>query len=276
MDTISLTRIRQLWIGHTLCRRKFLLTTCLGVLFALYAIRLVGFSNNAGLGDYSFMYYLAFCVYMAAFMASAFSVMKTKEKRIGFLSLPATTAEKFIAYGSWHVIVPVILFVIALIGSEIPGALTVHLLGNTPPKATETILTPLLIKSSITFIGREPQASLFITTISVFTTSLFFLGSCVWYKNVFLKTVAAIGTGMFLLLLYQIVLTNILESCDASYEIRSRLLFYPNMDGWRPWMWIVSFGIGTILVWWISYRLFARREAVSQKRDWKCFLKRNK
>lgn len=275
MKTINFTRIRQLWLRQIQYRKKYMLTACLGTLFILYVLRFFGITSNCSPSFYDNLYYAVFCVYMAAFMAGTFSDMKTKEKRVSFLSLPATTAEKFIAYSSWHIVVPIFLFIIAVIGSELPGAITVRLLGNAEQQTTETFLLPVMVKDTLDYMVGYTQESIYIASLSIFTASLFLMGSCIWYKNVFLKTAAAIGSTFFVLLLCFMAYVSILLYYEVDYDTETKLLFFNYPYVWGFWVLYVPLGIGTVLVWWLSYRLFKQREVISQKHNWKYFFKRN-
>lgn len=271
MKTISYTRIRLLWSRLTLNRRKYLLTTFLGMLSVLYAIRLTGLLTDVNMNYYTYMYFAAFCVYMAVCMANTFSEMKTKRQRIGFLALPATTAEKFIVYSSWHVVIPVLLFAIALPGSEVPGALSVRLWGDMAQKATQTFVLPILVRDALVYISMYPDDSLFITLLGLFAFSLFLLGSCIWYKNVFLKTAAAIGSGILLLLFGELSLERMIRHLgmeDYTWQIiRDFDIPYP----YNFRVAVITLCIGIVFLWWLSYKLFTRREVISQKGGWRCF-----
>lgn len=279
MSSISFTRIKQLWIQHTICSKRSLITHFIGLFCGLYMIHVLGIISRADINFYAGAFLLSFTVFMAVYLSGTFEVMNTKEKRINYLSFPAKTPEKFIAYASWYIIVPIVLFTAAYLLSELPRALTVLLIGNPQQKAAETILLPRLSGAILTWTRddiRSIDQLLFLISFNACSASLFVLGSCLWYKKVFLKTVATVGITTFLGMTLISLISNIMEDCGISRDTINSIFFFTQPWEYGFWFLSVSLTIGTVFVWWGSYRLFKHREVISQKRNWFSLFKQTK
>lgn len=271
MNTIRFTRIKQLWIQQTIYNKRSLMSNGLGLLCGLYMIHFIGIVSDSTITFYSAFFALSFCIFMAKYMSETFAAMNTKEKRISFLSFPATTQEKFIAYTSWHVVVPIVLFMAAYLLSELPRAATVFSMERFPLEK-DIILLPRLYENIIVWLMAYKNSAMaelmYMTSAFAFSASLFLLGSCLWYKKVFLKTVAAIGVTVFLGIVLTWVSIDFLRECGMNYDTINKIFFFTDPDRFGLWVQFIPMNIGTVIVWVVCYHLFKHREVISQKHNW--------
>lgn len=285
MKNISFKRLRQLWLQIAVTSKKQILFGCLGMLGAMLLINLptyfYPFSDEVGYGagrmnwlivTYSIMFY----AYLSICLSSTFGNMKTKEGRIAFLTLPAGQLEKFIAYASWTIVVPIVIFMAtSTLMDLMRSPLTFLFTGRFSPIF---LILPQMFDNSaemiIHFDGYVLSGILLIIIFHVFNLSLFLLGSCLWYKRVFLKTIAAAGICTFLLMILFVSSFNVLNEWDLLKNIKIDL---QDLDPDLIMTVLITVGIiATAAVWWISYRLFCRREVVSRKSNLLGFLNHNR
>lgn len=276
MNTISFKRIRQLWFMMAVIYKKRLLFSAIGLLCALF---MANTSILLGLGGtISFLsasYYLLFCIFLSISLSDTFIMMQTKEGRSRFLTLPAQNAEKFIACTTWAIVVPIIIFLadtllvelLRIPISQMPVGK--HLLAS-------TFLLPAIARdildTSISFGCFQTNGTVSFLLFHVFTFSLYLLGSSLWCKRVFLKTVACIGGCTFIFMLSGIL----------SRPLIKRLLMNENIEAWLQQVTpqevlytVTTIGaICTIVVWWFSYRLFCRKQVIPQKWNWRFFTRK--
>lgn len=267
MENLQFTRIRQLWKQQTVSLKRNLITTFTGLALACYLIHLYGIVCSFRIDVYEDLFTILFSVFTAFFLADTFNTMSTKEKRITFLSLPASASEKFIAYTSWHIIVSVLLIMSAYLTSEVPRMITVWLM-NVQEKRY-VFLLPALIKDMLSYItSYNYDLTIWLVSFYAVSVSTCILGSCLWYKRVFMKTMAATGSVIFIGLLLILTAVRIMEEAGMSHEIIHKVFFFN--DPWKYGFKVLYIPaiIITIIEWYISYHLFCRREVISQRRRW--------
>lgn len=272
MKNISFTRIKQLWIHKTIYSRKDLLFSTLGLLAAM---SMVTFGTSRYIDFLSSAYYMMFCLFMSLSLSSAFKSLQTKEGRIAFLTLPASPAEKFFASTVWAVVTPIVIFSLSAILIDLLHLLLANLTdtaGNAPHGMLLQLMLRQFSSAEIRFGAYSTSSLLTWIMFHVFSFSLFLLGACIWYKQVFLKTIAAIGICTFLLLLLSIYGFRLIHSLTISFNLKDGMTIggMPAIITAITAFWTIA----TIIIWWISYRLFLRREAISQKWNLSGWLKK--
>lgn len=289
MRNISFTRIKYLWIQIAIISKKSILLSGLGMISGMFMLTITSLQqvNYEITGDISWhfsngdtimmpLYYAIFCFYLSFRLASTFKNMQTKEKRIAFLTLPATQLEKFIAYTTWSVVVSFVLFFAAAFINDL---LRLGILACTGA---------LRFWNSELFFAQLPQYTnmfdiniqhISITSAPAFLTfhllgfSLYLLGACIWYKHVFWKTIASIGAVAFLWTLFTITCVKLL-SHKMWFYIVFRHYDIGDMLPWANYIFIAVTTLLIIAIWYISYRLFCSREVISQKTAWFSWLRK--
>lgn len=272
MRNISFTRIKHLWIQTAVVSKKQLLFNLLGITCGLFMINLGASKSMDSINLLSASYFLIFCVMLSISLSNTFRQMQTKEGRIAFLTLPASPAEKFIANVVWAVVVPVILFFVSAVCIDLLRIVYLTCIG----KNDTGMLLPLIFQNysvaTLQFGSYQTSGILIWSLFHVFSFTIFLLGSCIWYKKVFLKTIAAIGICTFILMFVLMLGIQSVQDWILPHEIE---IWLRSIDTSTIITVINIFGIlCTVILWWISYRLFKRREVISQKRSWFGWLKK--
>lgn len=272
MKNLNLTRIRQLWGRLARYNRKSLIIYFVALVFGMYLINLTCISSDSSAKVYLEFYFVFFWIYGAICLSGTFETMNTPGKRINFLCLPAAKPEKFTALTTWTVVSALLLFAVAMGVCDLFRALTVSLADIEGENKADTWLLPQLYKE-LSVTGNRIDSDLaraytsFACMLHVFFGSLFILGSSLWYKKVFLKTVAVIGSAALLLFIIVRFVYNIMEKAGMSTELFDYMLFISEANTPGTLMtYNLLFAIGTVLAWMAAYRVFCRREVISQKR----------
>lgn len=271
MKQLNINRIKLLWLRMYAMRKKSILFSALGLFSGMLIFNvLTTFRTDAYSSAMLIIYYLVFCLYLSLNLASTFQCMQSKEGRIGFLALPATQLEKFIAYTLWAVIVPILAFLVSAAANDLLIGLITVCKGNLGD-LQNLLFFSLLFKSSDVIVS-SGQMSLIHGTPSIlswhlFSFSLYLAGACVWYKRVFLKTVIAIGICSFLLSLFVMGFISVMPEDNWFYNAFHNY----NFESSLPWLNTIFVTVHLLLsfgLWWLGYRLFKRREVISQRVGW--------
>lgn len=284
MKNISFTRIKYLWIHIATISKKSILLSGLGILSIMFMFTITTFGNvnyesspNAirhFTSDSSILlslYYVIFCVTLSLSIASTFKDMQTKEKRIAFLTLPATQLEKFIAYTVWAVVIPTVLFFAAAFINDLLRLALLASAGSLRFWDTELFFSLLPHYANMLNINFQ---QIHFSGLPAFITchlvgfSLYLLGACIWYKHVFLKTIASVAVIAFAWTIFSVFRIELLMS-DDSWICQS--VRYYDIKAFLPWgnyVFIAVNGLLIMALWYVSYRLYCRREVISQKTNW--------
>lgn len=270
MKNISFTRIKQLWIQTAVTFRKQILFNLLGIICAMFFANLS--ATNRNIDMMTAFYFMFFCIILSLSLSSAFRQMQTKEARLTFLTLPASPAEKFIANVVWAIVVPIVLFIVSAVAIDLLHALFISYIGGNNPK----LLLPIMLRNcsviTLRFGNYQTSGLLIWILFHTFSFSLFLLGSCLWYKKVFLKTIAAIGIVTFLLMISAATGIGLTESRTLPAGMQEWLISIDTHT--IITLTSIFLGLCTVVVWYLSYRLFKRREIISQKRKWLGFIRK--
>ncbi len=233
--------------------------------------------------------------------------LKTKGRGLNYLMIPATNMEKFVARVLVNTILLIVMAFAALLLADLVRMLFVPLFevkefyGFTLPRVLgeigETFSSLYRTGSEewdvieggiVTVIGNNPYKGCL--TVSIFVIailcvhSIFILGGCFWRKAAIVKILLVWFTAGLTIAWIVIKLEPIMTDSSKLSEIFSFINWLPNgafsfIESLpEALIFLRSVGIVlllalTILNWWLSYRLFSRKQVVSVSRV-KIFKKR--
>ncbi len=209
-------------------------------------------------------------------------VMKTKEKAMNYLTLPATHLEKFLSRVLVAIVGVFIMAFVALFLSDVVRMLFLPLFDSeyvgdlyrfTFPRVVANLGDPFSAiyeeagivwgyKDNVyTIVGFNPYlaylAVAFLTLSILVIHSFFVLGGCIWRKNAMVKTLLVglviILFGIWLVLKFSNPFLAILDELyETGDQAAKTFVLITN---------ILFLGI-TILNWWLAYRLFSRKQMI--------------
>ncbi len=238
-----------------------------------------------------------FCFVLALALccsASEISIaMKTKEKAMNYLMMPATNLEKFLSRVSIAIVGVFIMALVALILSDVVRILFLPIFDSehvaeycrfTFPQVISNLFDPFKavfengsttnavivndeVLTPVWSFGMCFMAVVCIVLSGLWSHSVFLLGGCIWRKGALLKTIAS---AMIISLLVLWLLVNIAPSIDVWAENRLapwlEQRFETEEDLLRVGFPIVAFLNLAFVVfnWWLAYRLFSRKQMISR------------
>ena len=213
---------------------------------------------------------------------------KTKGRALNYLMMPATKLEKFLSRSFINIVLVIVMAYVALFLADLVRMLcvpffeadgfygfTVHQIFVNlfdPFKAvfengsTNALIVNGEIVTPVWSFGMCFMAVVCIVLSGLWSHSVFLLGGCIWRKGALLKTIAS---AMIISLLFLWLLVNIAPSIDLWAENRLspwlEQRFETEEDILRVGFPIVAFLnlVFTTFNWWLSYRLFSRKQAVA-------------
>lgn len=191
------------------------------------------------------------------YLAQMMKPMETKTSRINYLMLPATNAEKFVSrllmatVGFWITAIVALAFATASRYIFMPFMyvnpdLYHPIFGNVMAELFDFSCQALDIKG---FIISDFEAGMFVVMLVIWGYTIYMLGGNIWYKNAFIKTVAAMTV---ITILGNIVLISLISAFGITKEDFTILL--NTATG--------VFTVLTIVNIWLSYRLFRRAQVI--------------
>ena len=212
----------------------------------------------------------------------------TKGRALNYLMMPATKLEKFLSRSFINIVLVIVMAYVALFLADLVRMLcvpffeadgfygfTVHQIFVNlfdPFKAvfengsTNALIVNGEIVTPVWSFGMCFMAVVCIVLSGLWSHSVFLLGGCIWRKGALLKTIAS---AMIISLLFLWLLVNIAPSIDLWAENRLspwlEQRFETEEDILRVGFPIVAFLnlVFTTFNWWLSYRLFSRKQAVA-------------
>ena len=190
------------------------------------------------------------------YLSQMMKPMETKTSRINYLMLPATNAEKFVSrllmttVGFWITAIVALAFATASRYIFMPFMYVTPdlyhpILGNVMAEFFD-------FSGPITFneiIMNDFEAGMFVVMLVIWGYTIYMLGGNIWYKNAFIKTVAAMTV---ITILGNIVLISLISAFGITKEDFTILLN-------------TATGVFTVLAIvniWLSYRLFRRAQVI--------------
>ncbi|MDD6669861.1 MAG: hypothetical protein PUE54_09505 [Bacteroidales bacterium] len=191
------------------------------------------------------------------YLSQMMKPMETKTSRINYLMLPATNAEKFVSrllmatVGFWITAIVALALATASRYIFMPFMyvnpdLYHPIFGNVMAELFDFSCQALDIKG---FIISDFEAGMFVVMLVIWGYTIYMLGGNIWYKNAFIKTVAAMTV---ITILGNIVLISLISAFGITKEDFTILL--NTATG--------VFTVLTIVNIWLSYRLFRRAQVI--------------
>ena len=191
------------------------------------------------------------------YLSQMMKPMETKTSRINYLMLPATNAEKFVSrllmatIGFWITAIVALAFATASRYIFMPFMyvnpdLYHPIFGNVMAELFDFSCQIHDIKG---IIMSDFEVGMFIVMLVIWGYTIYMLGGNIWYKNAFIKTVAAMTV---ITILGNIVLISLISAFGITKEDFTILLN-------------TATGVFTVLAIvniWLSYRLFRRAQVI--------------
>ena len=262
--------------------------------YLLHSSRIEGFDFfNNYIDTVTIFFYFVLALALCCSASEISIAMKTKEKAMNYLMMPATNLEKFLSRVSIAIVGVFIMALVALILSDVVRILFLPIfdsehvaeycrftfpqvisnLGD-PFKAvfengstTNAVIVNDEVLTPVWSFGMCFMAVVCIVLSGLWSHSVFLLGGCIWRKGALLKTIAS---AMIISLLVLWLLVNIAPSIDVWAENRLapwlEQRFETEEDLLRVGFPIVAFLNLAFVVfsWWLAYRLFSRKQMISR------------
>lgn len=191
------------------------------------------------------------------YLSQMMKPMETKTSRINYLMLPATNAEKFVSrllmatIGFWITAIVALAFATASRYIFMPFMyvnpdLYHPIFGNVMAELFDFSCQIHDIKG---IIMSDFEVGMFVVMLVIWGYTIYMLGGNIWYKNAFIKTVAAMTV---ITILGNIVLISLISAFGITKEDFTILLN-------------TATGVFTVLAIvniWLSYRLFRRAQVI--------------
>ena len=191
------------------------------------------------------------------YLSQMMKPMETKTSRINYLMLPATNAEKFVSrllmatIGFWITAIVALAFATASRYIFMPFMyvnpdLYHPIFGNVMAELFDFSCQIHDIKG---IIMSNFEVGMFVVILVIWGYTIYMLGGNIWYKNAFIKTVAAMNV---ITILGNIVLISLISAFGITKENFTILLN-------------TATGVFTVLAIvniWLSYRLFRRAQVI--------------
>ena len=211
---------------------------------------------------------------------------RTKGRGMNYLMMPATKLEKFLSRAFINVVMVIVMAYVALFLADLARMLYVAIsdiegfYGFTLPKIWSELFEPLreayknggvgysIVDGEIIRpeweMGMAIMAVATIVLSAFYAHSIVFLGGCIWRKGALLKT---IFVNLMIAFLIIWVIAQIIPS-----EEWIEIVFYPWVESvaesekeFMRFVFLITnvvFATFTILHWWLSYRLFSRKQMI--------------
>ena len=212
---------------------------------------------------------------------------KTKGRAMNYLMMPATNMEKFLSRAFINVVMAIVMAYVALFLADLARMLYVAIsdiegfYGFTVPAVWNELFEPLrdaYKNGGVGYVivdgemvrpewemGMAMMAVATIVLSAFYVHSIIFLGGCIWRKGALLKTIFVVFMIAFLIIW---VIANIIPNEEWIENV-----FYPWIESavesekeFMRFVFLITnvvFATFTILHWWLSYRLFSRKQAVA-------------
>lgn len=238
-----------------------LLWFCLAAYVSRYDEGLTVAVSPFGFFCYMTILFMSFCISVVlCFSASRiFKPMSGKGKRIEFLMLPATHAEKFVSRVVYSVFgTAFVLFMVFLMAE-----LTRILIGAVFSVNTWGVMEMGHVVDGVMMTPNMKFDGVFwlLSLISfVWTHSLYILGGSYFTKHPFRKT-----------LIFMVLFNSLLFVCFLAFRMggQGNSLSITTMsmvvyDGGYTWIYYAIYSIFAVVNWWLAYRLFSRSQVMER------------
>lgn len=187
--------------------------------------------------------WLGFFIYIAKSASNLADQIGVRSKRVLYLAVPASTAEKYIAHLLWTVVLYPILFFAAILVAQYASEVFSSAIRNEPfhPGAP--------LQGLLTFWSGNLYNVSFLANYTLNTIVVFTLGATLWQKNSFLKTIAALFLlGIIVIFFYTTLLGK--EELESMFTYLVVGNYFDNFDE-NSFMWLIN-GVSAV-----EYLIFA-------------------
>lgn len=187
--------------------------------------------------------WLGFFVYIAKSASNLADQIGVRSKRVLYLAVPASTAEKYIAHLLWTVVLYPILFFAAILVAQYASEVFSSAIRNEPfnPGAP--------LQGMLTFWSGNLYNVSFLVNYTLNTIVVFTLGATLWQKNSFLKTIAVLFLlGIIVIFFYTTLLGK--EELESMFTYLVVGNYFDNFDE-TSFMWLLN-GVSAV-----EYLIFA-------------------
>lgn len=200
---------------------------------------------------------IALYLFGAASASKFYSAMGSKEKRLSTMLVPASQLEKFLTYFILYIVAFYVVFYISFFIGDRFRVLCAHIFTPNGAYAESLPLRDIFI--FLPFKSVLANTIIYSSVIAI--QALFALGSILWMKNSFLKSLIA----------YFVIssVAGVLTLCSANiffhnaFTVPRRLIPIHTESGAAWTVGIIS-AIITILLYWLTYRRSRETEIVSR------------
>lgn len=203
---------------------------------------------------------LVFAVMGCAYASSVMEKMSTREKRIAYLMLPATSFEKYLSRLLYSLVLYTAAFIVAFGLADLTGSIVAAVFS--PFGSLESAMAGLFdFLSTSPHDGTGPVLFTDLVILYFFFHSCFILGGNIWYKHPFPKTIAAL---LVMLIIYAKVV-----SWSAEWFTNDRFLHYAIRESTQEYG-SFMYGVNIVLVvitlfnWTLAYYRFKEAEVVNR------------
>ena len=244
----------------------------LGPYAGILLVMIFCYLNNSSFRVFQEMVFSAFIAILVIggffYASSIMETMKTQEKRISYLMLPATMLEKFVSRALFVTIGFTMMMVVALLVAEVTRYLFLPLFDL--PEGYHQSVLPYVWRSMTNVVGDN----LFSWMTKVFSWlcvgwiySFFVLGGCYWQRHPFWNTLAVM---VLLGNVVGIALVGIVEWMSESGYVEIYARWCETHLNWLTASQVLSIAILVAVVlialnWWLSYKLFTRSQVIKPK-----------
>lgn len=203
--------------------------------------------------------WLGFFVYIAKSASSLADQIGRRSKRVLYLVVPASTAEKYIAHLLWTIVLyPILFFAAILVAQYVSETASSMIRGEAFNPGTP-------LQGLLTFWNNMYSTSFLVNyTINIIVT--FTLGATLWQKNSFLKTIAACFLlGIIVIIFYTTLLGK--EELESMFTYLVVGNYFDSFDN-NDFIWILN-GISAVeylLFGYIGYMRMKELEINETKR----------
>lgn len=269
-DTFSIKRVGYLLKNDLITEYRNLLISTLAIAAGYYMIMI---SSTTEIDYYIFfdimfmMFNLTTSILIHIALAGMFTCFNSKERRLAFLSLPATNGEKITSRAIYTIVKIVLLCFVSYILADTLRLLTQPLFTDYVPAwsagkvISEFFTFPLLIGRIAGDILNTSWGSLFTwlhISTAIWTASAFILAGIVWERKAFLKCVATLFT---LSIVWMIISVQFLCIPDLEYFLKD---FTEETANIIMTTIIVAIFIFSLLNLLLTYRKFVRKQIINR------------
>lgn len=204
--------------------------------------------------------WLGFFVYIAKSASSLADQIGVRSKRVLYLVVPASTAEKYIAHLLWTIVLyPILFFAAILVAQYVSEVASSMIRGEVFNPGTP-------LQGSLTFWNNNLYSTSFLVNYTISIIATFTLGATLWQKNSFLKTIAAsFLLGIIVIVFYTTLLNK--EELESLFTFLVVGNYFENFDN-SDFMWILNgfSAIEYLLFGYIGYMRMKELEINETKR----------